>query len=205
MCIEKCSRVHCGLFVGCSQCLNSWTNVHYAPVIKHVSYLLMMWVSCCQMWQDAQTCTCVCIGPYTYPYRSSSSWLILQTHLQLSVSHIVPWAASSTRLTPSRGKITQPMKNIENRKITSIVQTCEDNVCVTWSPLLLKCPKMAPFFKTAGPKAQTEWLLAGSFQTLRHSLKSIQQILHFPLQKPWKFHIERSKVEWSLESSGASG
>lgn len=156
MCTEECSRVHCGLFVGCSQCLNSWTNVHYAPVIKHVSYLLIMWVSCCQMWQDAQTCTCVCIGPYTYPYRSSSSWLILQT--------------------PSRGKITQPMKNIENRKISSIVQTCEDNVCVTWSPLLLKCPKMAPFFKIPGPKAQTEWLLAGSFQTLRHSLKSIQQI-----------------------------
>lgn len=52
-CVGQRARFHCGLFVGCSQCLNIWNDVHYAPIIKHVSYLLIMWVSCCQMWQDA--------------------------------------------------------------------------------------------------------------------------------------------------------
>lgn len=106
---------------------------------------------------------------------------------------------------PREVKSHSQWKRLKIAKNNSVVQTCEDNACVIWNPFLLKCPKMAPFYKVSGPKAQMEWLLAGSLQ---HSLSSIQQILHFPaFQKqaaaPTRWmELPAYSEEESLESGG---
>lgn len=72
-----------------------------------------------------------------------------------------------------------------------MVQTFEDDVCVTRSPLLLKCPKMTPFIKIPGRRAEMERLLAGSFQIFE---------IH-----PADFAFSKNKAGGGIEGGGDPG